>query len=599
MDSNDFLIHAVVYLGTAVVAVPLCKRLGLGAVLGYLAGGALIGPWALGLIGNVQSMLQFSQLGVVLLLFVIGLELSPRRLWVLRRSVFGLGGVQVLVTAAVFFAAGRLLGLSAGASAIAGFGFALSSTAFALQLLAEKRQLSTGYGRAAFAILLFQDLAVIPVLALLPLLGGHRAAEGLSWLALLRTLGVIVLVVAGGRLLLRPALRLIALARSQEVFSATTLLIAGGTALLMHLAGLSMGLGAFLAGVLLADSEYRHELEANIEPFKGLLLGLFFIAVGMSVNFGLLIQRPLTVLGLVVGLLAAKYAVIGSLGRWSGMDRKSARKLAAVIAQGGEFAFVVFSVASGAGLLTRALSDLLVLVVTLSMAATPLLVALNERLLSAEDSAPRDFDAIQDDGSRVIIAGFGRFGQVVARILRAQRMCFTALEINPEQVDFVRKYGSKIYYGDASRLDLLRAAGTEKAKLFVLAIDDPETSLRTARVVHRHFPNVRILARARNREHAFHLLDLGIEVVIRETLYSSLKLSEHVLQALGLSPEESLRRVQTFREYDAQLLLAQQQIHHDEYKLIASAQRAAQELEALFEADAQSEPAAVAAPAAD
>jgi len=495
----------------------------------------------------------------------------------------------VLVTSAVFFCAGRLLGLSSGASAIAGFGFALSSTAFALQLLAEKKQLSTAHGRAAFAILLFQDLAVIPVLALLPLLGQGHAAGGLHWLALLRTLGIIALVAGGGHLLLRPVLRLVALARSQEVFSATTLLIVGGTALLMHLAGLSMGLGAFLAGVLLADSEYRHELEANIEPFKGLLLGLFFIAVGMSVNFGLLLQRPLAVLGLLAGLLVGKFVVIQALGRWSGMTGKGARNLAAVIAQGGEFAFVVFGVASAAGVLTRPLSDLLVLVVTLSMAATPLLVALNDRLHTPEHDTRPAFDTVSADGSRVIIAGFGRFGQVVARILRAQRMCFTALEINPEQVDFVRKYGSKIYYGDASRLDLLRAAGTEKAELFVLAIDDPETSLRTARVVRRHFPNVRLLARARNREHAFHLLDLGIEVVIRETLYSSLKLSGHVLEALGLSPQESLRRVETFRRFDAQLLLAQQQIHHDEYKLIASAQRAAQELESLFEADEQSD----------
>ncbi|MGH8454885.1 MAG: cation:proton antiporter, partial [Nevskiales bacterium] len=413
---------------------------------------------------------------------------------------------------------------------IAGFGLAMSSTAFALQLLAEKQQLTAQHGRAAFAILLFQDLAVIPLLAALTLLS-PQAATGeptSAWLAALKVAATLAAVVISGRYLLRPILRMVAATRIHELFTAMTLLVVVFTSLAMEFAGLSLALGAFLAGVLLADSEYRHELEADIEPFKGLLLGLFFIAVGASVNLQLIAERPLVVLTLVAGLLGIKAAVLYSLGRVTQLYGTSSRLLAITLSQGGEFAFVIFTAAMAAQLMTREIADLLVLTVSLSMAATPLLLAAHDRLLapwlkSREEQAP--FDTIDDAGNPVIIAGFGRVGQIIARILRARKIGFTALESNAEQVDFVRRFGSKTYYGDASRIELLRAAKAGQAKLFVLAIEDIEHSLRTAQTVRRHFPDLRIIARARNRQHVYRLMDLGVGVINRDTYLSSLDMA--------------------------------------------------------------------------
>jgi glutathione-regulated potassium-efflux system ancillary protein KefC len=585
------LSQMTIFLSAAVIAAPITKWLGFGAVLGYLVAGMILGPWGLGVVREVGKTLHLAEFGVVLLLFVIGLELHPKRLRVMRNAVFGLGGAQVLVTSALLAIAAFFFGLSAQTSLVVGLALSMSSTAFALQILAEKNQLTAHHGRAAFGVLLFQDLAVIPVLALLPLLGGDAPSGGELLLAALKAFAVLAAIVIGGHYLLRPMLRLIAATRIQEAFTAMTLLTVVGTALLMQIAGLSMALGAFLAGVLLADSEYRHELEADIEPFKGLLLGLFFIAVGMSVNLGLVIQKPLAIAGLVLALILLKTLVLFGLGKWHGLSNNSARSLAVAISQGGEFAFVLLGVAVGDKVIDQGLADLLIVVVTLSMAATPLLFLANEALLQSQEKRREDYDTPAGEENPVIIAGFGRFGQIVARILLAKRIGFTALDISPERVDFVRQYGDRIYYGDASRLDLLRAARADQAKIFVLAIDDVEASLRTAETVKKHFPNLTIYARARNRRHAYRLLDLGITNVRRETLLSSIDMARVVLMGLGVSKLESEKVVRTFQEYDERQLIAHHAIHADEEKMVYLAQEAAKELEGLFEQDAREQAA--------
>jgi glutathione-regulated potassium-efflux system ancillary protein KefC/glutathione-regulated potassium-efflux system protein KefB len=548
----------------------------------------LIGPWLLGIISDVDNILHFAEFGVVLLLFVIGLELRPLRLWELRRPIFGLGGAQVAVTGLVLTAAGMALGLSIMTAIVVGLVLSLSSTAFALQILAEKKQLTTHYGRASFAILLFQDLAAIPLLALIPLLSAGGLDQTWNPLSAIKAVAIVVAVIVGGRWLLRPFLRLAASAVSHEVFIAAALLVVVGTALLMQVAGLSMALGSFLAGVLLADSEYRHELEADIEPFKGLLLGLFFIAVGMSMNLGLVIQRPYIVLGLVAGLMAIKALLLYGLGRLAKQSHGSAVNLALFISQGGEFAFVLFTAAVGVQVLDKPLADLLIVVVSLSMAVTPLLLTLNERIFKIGHGTDetREFDNIEAHEHRVIIAGFGRFGQMIARTLRMKKIPFTVLESSFEQVDFVRKFGNKIYFGDASRLDLLRAARADLAEIFVLAIDDMEASVRTAEMVKKHYPHLKIYARARNRVHAYRLMDVGVDKQIRETLLSSIELARDVLMALGHTQTEANDAIRRFRQHDEALLERQHKIQDDEAQLIAAARAGAEELERLFEEDA-------------
>lgn len=589
--------EAAILLAAAVIAVPLFRRAGLSPILGYLAAGIVVGPGGFGLIGDVDSIQHFAEFGVVLLLFLIGLELQPTRLWALRRTVFGLGFAQMASLTILLGAAALLLGQGMAASFTIGFGLALASTPLVLQTLAERGHLKAQHGRAAFGILLFQDIAVLPLLAALPLLGtaaagaaSEASSSGSPWLAIAKLVGVFVLLIGGGRLLLRPALRIVARARAPEVFTAAALLTVVATALLVSLVGLSMALGAFLAGVMLADSEFRHQLEADIEPFKGLLLGLFFMAVGMGTNLTLFGSEPLTVLGLTVAMLLVKVLAQAALGAATGHGRASAWQLGLTLATGGEFAFVLFAIAARERVLTAATADLLVLVVTLSMALGPLLVLAWDRGLKrwvAPDPV-REFDAMDHEENRVIIAGFGRFGQIIGRILTTRRIPFTALDANQTQVDFVRGFGNKVYYGDATRLDLLRAAGAEQAKVLVLAIDDVDASVRTAEIVRQHFPQLQILARARNRQHAFRLLDLGIEHVMRETLYSSLETARAVLEALGLSRTKAELTVERFTALDAQTLLAQAALKGDEDKLKASAREAGRQLEQLFEADAVS-----------
>jgi len=575
-----------VLLAATVVAVPLFRRFKLSAVLGYLAAGVVIGPWGLGLFKDVENILHFAEFGVVLLLFVIGLELQPSRLRVMRRAVFGGGGLQVTVTTAVLAAAASALGMPWPAALVIAFSLSLSSTALILQVLAERGELTARHGRAAFATLLFQDLAIMPALVALPLLGGSGAMS-LDWKAIALPIVAAGVVVAVGRYALRPALRIIAATRAQEAFTAAALLVVVGTALLFDSVGLSMALGSFIAGVLLADSEYRHELEADIEPFKGLLLGLFFMAVGMSANVGVLVERPFTVLALTLGYMAIKMLAVWIAARLARQDGATAWRLGVALAGGGEFAFVLLAMAASGSLVPRADADLLIIVVTLSMVASPLLIAaadmLARRLRPA--AASPAFDTIESEEPRVLIAGFGRFGQIVARVLRARRIRFTALEISQSQVDFVRRFGNKLYYGDASRLEMLRAAGAEQASVLVIAIDELEASVRTAEVALRHFPNLRVLARARNRQHVFRLMDAGVTAIWRETFSSSLEVAEAALVALGTSRDEAQSQVRRFRQHDEATLQAQAAVHEDETKFMATTKESATQLEGLFETD--------------
>lgn len=587
---STILYDTTVYLAAATVAVVLARKLGFGAVLGYLFAGVLVGPWALRLITNVENILHFAEIGVVFLLFIIGLELQPSRLWVLRRTVFGLGSLQVLITGAVLTGIARWLSLEWTTAILVGFGLSLSSTAFVLQMLAERKELTTAHGRAAFGVLLFQDLAVIPLIALVPLLANEATSmeNVVQFEEILEAAVVLVGFVVGGRYLLRPILRLVASAQIHEIFTAAALLVVLGAALLMESLGLSMGLGAFLAGMLVADSEYRHQLETDIAPFKGLLLGLFFIAVGMSADLGLLVSEPGLILAITAGLIAAKTAILMPLARTFKLDGRTALTLAVVLAQGGEFAFVLFHLGFAEGLLPELMTSRLILAVTLSMAATPLLYVLIARLSRSATSKDdqRPYDDVEDSRHRVIIAGFGRFGQVIGRILAMHRIPFTALEASPHQVDFVRRYGNKVYYGDAGRLDLLRSARVDTAKVFVLALDDIETSVRIAETVKHHFPGLHLAARARNRQHALRLMDVGADYIIRDTLLSSVHLAGEVLQDLGLSPEEAETATSFFLEHDTETLQKQYAIHHDEDALIQSAREASAELEELFNADA-------------
>ncbi len=584
------LIESAIFLGAAVIAVPIFKRLGLGAVLGYLAAGAVIGPSGLGLISEVEDTLHIAELGVVLLLFVIGLELQPTRLWRMRGAVLGVGGAQVVLTSLAVALGSLLLGASWQVALVIGLALSMSSTAFATQLLGEKHELGAPHGRAAFGILLFQDLAAIPILALVPMLGvaGPQSHDSGPWRAPL-VIGVILGLVLIGRHLLNPAFRFIAQAKSHELSAAGALLVVVGMGLIMESLGLSMALGSFLAGVLLSDSAYRHELEANIEPFKGLLLGLFFMAVGMSANLHVVLDQPLQVFAIVLALTLVKMAVLFGLGRKFGQTKRGALSLAIAISQGGEFAFVIFGVAQQAGVLQHAMVELLVVAVTFSMGVTPLLFLLRDQLKkrSATKQPAREFDEIPDEGSQVIIAGFGRFGQIVGRVLRVKRIPFTALDANPTHVDFVRRFGNKIYYGDAARVDLLRAAGAERAKVFVLAIDDMEASLHTLKTVQSHFPHLKIVARARNRQHAYALLGADLDIVIRENFAGSVEAARRTLEELGFPSADARSTVKRFAEYDEQSVRNSFALRDDQQALIASSKQYSAELERIFEQDAR------------
>lgn len=589
------LTQVALFLAAAVVAAPLAKLLGIGNVLGYLFVGVLIGPFGLGFVYSVYevtSILHFAEFGVVLLLFLIGLELRPRRLWSMRAAIFGLGGAQVLVSAALLAAIALLFGLAWPTALFAGLALSLSSTAFALQVLEEKGELALRHGRMAFGVLLFQDLAAIPLIALTPLFAVTAGkAPPMEILSALKAIGVIVLVVVVGRYVLDGLIRIVARTRVKEAMTACALLTVVGVTLVMEHAGLSASLGAFIAGVLLADSDYRHEIQADIAPFEGLLLGLFFTAVGMSLNLRLTVESPYLVAAIVFGLLAVKGGVLYALGRRAGLEPGPSRRFALAIAQGGEFAFVLFTTGVGAGVLGQPVADLLAVAVTLSMAATPLLLLIDESL-SPRVVVAQAFDALPENDGHVVIAGFGRVGQIVARILLAKRIPFTALDSDPQHIETVRRFGARAFYGDASRHEILEAAQTAKARAFVLAIDNVEASLRTAQVVRQHYPQVPIYARSRHRRHTHQLMDLGIQVIRRETFLSSLDLTRELLRGLGLSERDVRFAVDTFMTADRRRLYEDYKHYTDLEKLQERAKSLTQELEEIFAHDAAEQAAA-------
>ncbi len=593
----SWLINSLIYLSAAVIAVPLSKALGLGSIIGYLAAGLAIGPWGLGLVTNVEDILHFAEFGVVLMLFLVGLELEPKRLWSLRRPIFGWGSAQVMGCAAALFLGFYLLGrfepsIFGGwrAPLVAAFGLALSSTAIALQVMGERNLLPTSSGQAAFSILLFQDVAAIPILALLPLLavsyGSAQASEGLALadiaLDAATIIGVIGAIVLGGRLLLRPVLRWIARSDTPEIFTAASLLLVVGISALMLYVGLSMALGAFLAGVLLAESEYRRELETDIEPFKGLLLGLFFIAVGMSIDVGVLLKSPGLMALVVLGFMAVKALVIYTLARLMKLPFQDRPVFTLLLAQGGEFAFVVFQAASGEKVFSPETASLLIGAVAVSMLLSPLiLVAIDKLLLPrfADCGVPQLEELKELQTAPIVIAGFGRYGQIIGRLLVAQGYTCTVLDHDAEMIEAARNFGYRVYYGDASRLDMLRTSGAATAKVLVIAVDDKEQSLKIVDLAREHFPNLQIVARARDVTHWHELRDKGVLLVQRELFESSLLSGANALELLGHPPEQVTSAVLRFREHNLSLFEQMHPHFTDRAKIIAVVKQGRQQFE--------------------
>ena len=577
----------VALLGAATIAVPLTRRFGLGSVLGYLLAGVAIGPGALGLVSDVDQISDIASLGVVMLLFLIGLELRPRRLWVMRQAVFVLGTAQVLFSGAALAFLVHLTGMPWPGAIVIGAGLALSSTAIVLPMLAESDLLKSRAGRDGFAVLLFQDLAFIPLVAVVPLLAEHTLPDHVPWLDVARAAVAITVILVGGRFVVPPLIRAIGGARTPELFTTAALLIVAGTAYIASLAGLSMSLGAFMAGVLLSQSTYRHELQADIAPFEGLLLGFFFISVGMSADLRLAAAHPGVVAAATGALLLAKVTVGFVLALLSRQPLTEAIRFSLALPQASEFSFVLFGAAVGVGALAVGDAALATLVAAVSMAVSPVLFALSERFLipRLEVPAAPDFDVIEAATAPVIICGFGRFGQIIGRVLRMRGIRFTALERDIGQVDVVRRFGNKVYFGDPTRADLLRSAGAEQAKVLIVALDHPEDVVRVVEVAKRTFPQLKIFARARNRRHAFLLMDRAVDGLVRETFYSSLKMAGDVLEALGVSHDDAERSVELFRDHDERTLLSMHAIYRDEEQLIQSVQQATEELTALFEAD--------------
>ncbi|WP_318506608.1 glutathione-regulated potassium-efflux system protein KefB [Photobacterium leiognathi] len=592
--TNDFLVLSVVFLSAAIIAVPLAQKLGLGSVLGYLIAGIIIGPWGLALISDVDAILHFSEFGVVLLLFLIGLELNPKKLWQMRKPILGLGGSQVVITSIVIAGivmsfAGLLPKITWRDAAVIGMGLALSSTAIALRVIEEQQLSGSDTGKSGFAVLLFQDIAVIPMLALLPALAG---GEGGSWNDAVWMLGGIALLLVGGHFLLRPLFRYVVMSGVRELFNVAALLLVLGIALIMQAFGLSMALGAFLAGVLLAESEYRHELEIAIEPFKGLLLGLFFISVGMAVNIGLLWQYPLQILAAVLALVAVKGGVLYLLARIFGVREKSRSQMAAILSQGGEFAFVLFTAARTEGLLDGQLLAFLLVVVSLSMMTTPLVLTLQNRWYVRgfqADVEPEPETDVVDRSPQVIITGFGRFGQVIGRLLFSNKIKVTILERDPSQIQFLRKFGYKVFYGDATQLDLLRSAGADKAEAIIICTDAPTEVMEVVALCQQHFPHLKILARARSRVEAHQLLSQGVECFSRETFAGALDLGRQALISLGMHPYKAKRAEAHFRKIDTQALRDLLPQHSEEVNLASRQKEARKELEEIFDREMRGE----------
>lgn len=603
MESGG-LFNIFIFLVAACAVVPLATRFKLGAVLGYLLAGVLIGPYALGFIGNVEEVMHFAEFGVVMLLFLIGLELDPSTLWRLRRSILGLGGAQVVLTSAAFTGLGLLFGFSLTVSLSVGMALSLSSTAIVLQMLEEKNLLRTSAGESAFSVLLFQDISVIFILIILPLLavGGAAPVEAEhaasllehlpAWQQALAIAAVIASIVFGGRYLSSHIFDFVTKTRLREVTTATSLALVVGTTLLMYAIGLSPALGAFLAGVVLANSEYKHSLETDIQPFKGLLLGLFFISVGMGVNFDLMVEHPFVILGLLVALIGVKLLLLLGLGRAISLHHSQNVIFAFGLCQGSEFAFVLFQYSQTLKILTAEQSALLTLVVALSMAATPLLVLLSGKYIIPRFMCvlpPRQYDAIEDHDSEVIIAGYGRFGQIIGRFLRAQGVRCTILEKDPDQIQLLRQFGTRVFFGDASREDFLRSAGAHKAKLFVITLADTDKCLEMAKMAKREFPNLKVLVRAKHRRHAYELHRAGVDYYRRELFDSSLTMAQEAIKMLGVPEKTAKSRAKAFREHDENTLRESFAFYDNEAELIKFTRSTVNELEKILQDDIQKE----------
>ncbi|TWF44898.1 Kef-type potassium/proton antiporter (CPA2 family) [Chitinophaga polysaccharea] len=601
MDQHSLLFQAMVYLAAAIVFVPLAKKLGLGAVLGYLLAGVIIGPSVLGFIGTEgEDIMHFAEFGVVMMLFLIGMELEPALLWRLRASILGLGGLQVVISAAAIAGIALLLGQPVNNSLALGMILSLSSTAIVLQTLNEKGWMGTAAGQSAFSVLLFQDIAVIPMLAIFPLLAGSVATESTShssslrdnlpgWGQTLVVLGAVAIIIIAGRYLVRPIMRVIARTRVRELFTATALLMVVAIAVLMNLVGLSSALGAFLGGVVLANSEYRHELESDIEPFKGLLLGLFFIAVGASIDFKLILEQPWLIMGLVVGIMTVKGIVLFALGKIFKLNIDQNLLFAFALADIGEFAFVLLSFTSQTRLLSSEMTAMMTAVVAISMALTPLIMLLYEKVIQphftrSEVKAEREADEITEKHP-VIIAGFGRFGSMTGRFLRANGINATILDLDSDRVDALHNLGIKVYYGDASRYDLLAAAGAADAKILIIATDHPEQTLEIVKMAQRYFPHLQLLVRAENNEDTFELMDLGVLHIYRETIDTSLRVGVDALRMLGNRAYKSERAARTFFRQDERTLKGLSALRDDKKQYIISMKERIEEMEKLISSD--------------
>jgi monovalent cation:proton antiporter-2 (CPA2) family protein len=595
MESSGFLFQAFIYLGAAVISVPIAKRLGLGSVLGYLLAGVLIGPHVLRFIGDARGdVMNVAEFGVVMMLFLVGLELRPNLLWRLRGPIFGSGTLQVALTAALCALIALCFHHPIGPAIAVGLILSASSTAIAVQSLSEKGWLNTKGGQTSVAVLLFQDLSVIPILAVLPFLGAAQsissvATPSATWYQPLLVLATVSAIIIGGRFLIGPVFHFLALTRLHEVFTAAALLLVVGIALAMQLIGLSPALGTFLAGVVLAESEYRHELESDIEPFKGLLLGLFFVSVGASIDLSLIRSEPLLMGGLVIGLLLAKAAVLFVIGRISRLEKSQNFTFSLALAQGGEFAFVLVAFAVRNQVFDQGTGDRLIAIVALSMVAAPFLFTINEFWIQPRFSSrlrQREADQIDETGNPVIIAGVGRYGVVVGRLLHGQGIKTTVLDFDPEQVDLITKIGFKVFYGDATRLEMLEAAGAAQAKLLVVAIDDIEGSLQIVGLAQKHFPKLALLVRAKDREHAYRLIKLGVKGIFRETLESSLELSVSALRVLGFGAYRAYRAAHRFKEYDEETVqILSQYFGTDEKDFLGQIRKRVQTLDELFETE--------------
>jgi monovalent cation:proton antiporter-2 (CPA2) family protein len=568
---TNYLEQALVFIGSSVILVPIFHRLGFGSIIGYLMAGILVGPSGFKLISDSQSILHFAEFGVVILLFIIGLEIQPRKLWTMKGNLIGLGGAQILISTFIFTLFGFYLGLTTTAAIIVGFGLSLSSTAFALQTLTEKNQFKTEFGQASFSILLMQDLFAIPALAIIPALANNPEQKtDLAVLAIFIPTFLIAAYLAN-RFLIHPLFKMVAATKAREIFTATTLLIVLGVATIMIRFGLSAALGTFIAGMLLADSEYRHELEANLDPFKSLLMGLFFIAVGMGVRLDLIVDQPLLIFGLALSYLAIKMLVIYGVGRFCKLTHENSKNMALTIAQGGEFAFVIFGMVQDGKYVEPEVINILTMIVTISMALNPLISLISDKLTAVLKTARIEpqYDNISDESPHIIIAGYGRFGQMIGRILKAQDIPFVAVDHDSDQIELLRRFSVKVYYGDASRSDILESAGAAKAKYIVLAIDDMEVNLKTAEMVREHFPQIKIFARARNRGHAFSLMDLGINNFKRETFDSSVHFAGELLLNMGYPRERVSNIVEKFKAHDELMLREQYKVREDDKQFVS------------------------------